>query len=247
MEHAISNHAYIYLKIFGKKIPFITDAVIVMWVVMAIIITAVFIMTRKITLIPGKAQGFGEMIIDFMNKFSTEQIGHHHAKAFMPYLTTLIMFLTVSNVIALINFIPSGEFLAKVTGNHALEHFAFSLHPPTRNLNVSLALALMSLIVFVYAEFRYKGVKGWAKGFYKPSPVFGFIKILDYITRPLSLCFRLLGNILGGLIIMLLIYGAAPILIPSVFGVYFDIFDGILQAYVFVFLTSLYIGEAVES
>jgi F-type H+-transporting ATPase subunit a len=72
--------------------------------------------------------------------------------------------------------------------------------------------------------------------------------ILDLVTRPLSLCMRLFGNVLGAFVIMKLLELAmpAPVIVPAVFSIYFDLFDGILQAYVFVFLTSLYIKEEIE-
>ena len=72
------------------------------------------------------------------------------------------------------------------------------------------------------------------------------INILEVFTRPLSLCMRLFGNVLGAFVIMELLKMVVPIFIPAVFSCYFDLFDGLLQAYVFVFLTSLYIGEAIE-
>ncbi|MDR2888217.1 MAG: F0F1 ATP synthase subunit A, partial [Lachnospiraceae bacterium] len=78
------------------------------------------------------------------------------------------------------------------------------------------------------------------------SIIFGFVKVLDLVVRPMSLCLRLFGNILGGYIVMTLIYQAFPAIVPAVVGVYFDLFDGGLQAYVFIFLTMLYISEAVE-
>ena len=72
------------------------------------------------------------------------------------------------------------------------------------------------------------------------------INILEIFTRPLSLCMRLFGNVLGAFVIMELIKMVVPVILPSVFSLYFDLFDGLLQAYVFVFLTSLYIQEAIE-
>ena len=65
-------------------------------------------------------------------------------------------------------------------------------------------------------------------------------------TRPLSLCMRLFGNVLGAFVIMELIKIVVPVFLPAVFSLYFDLFDGLLQAYVFVFLTSMYISEAIE-
>ena len=62
----------------------------------------------------------------------------------------------------------------------------------------------------------------------------------------MSLCMRLFGNVLGAFVIMEMLKLVVPVIVPAVFSCYFDIFDGLLQAYVFVFLTSLYISEAIE-
>ena len=80
----------------------------------------------------------------------------------------------------------------------------------------------------------------------EPVAIVTPFNILDVFTRPLSLCMRLFGNVLGAFVIMELLKIVCPPVIPAVFSLYFDIFDGLLQAYVFVFLTSLYIKEAVE-
>ena len=72
------------------------------------------------------------------------------------------------------------------------------------------------------------------------------INILELVIRPLSLCMRLFGNVLGAFVIMKLIESLIPVVVPVVFSLYFDFFDGFIQAYVFVFLTSLFIKEATE-
>ena len=72
------------------------------------------------------------------------------------------------------------------------------------------------------------------------------MNVLELAIRPLSLCMRLFGNILGATVIMELLKHLIPVGFPVPFSLYFDIFDGLIQAYVFVFLTSLYIKEAVE-
>jgi F-type H+-transporting ATPase subunit a len=137
--------------------------------------------------------------------------------------------------------------LAAFFHNPALESFRLELRPPTKNLNVTLCLALMSILVALRAEFRHQGVRGWLRSFYRPTPVSAFVKLLDYAVRPMSLCLRLFGNMLGGAIVMSLIYVAMPLFAPAAVGVYFDLFDGVMQAYVFVFLTMIYIGEATET
>jgi F-type H+-transporting ATPase subunit a len=70
--------------------------------------------------------------------------------------------------------------------------------------------------------------------------------LLEYIIRPVSMCLRLFGNILGGFIIMMLIESVIPIAVPALVSIYFDLLDGLIQALVFTFLTTLFISEAVE-
>jgi F-type H+-transporting ATPase subunit a len=216
-----------------------------MWIVMAIIIVAALALTRNFKTLPGRRQAAVETVVSFCRNFANEQIGEH-GRSYSAYLGTVLIFLVASNCIAVINIIPSGEALSAIFGNPSLRGFTYSLHPPTKNLNVTMCLALASIIVVIFSEFRFKGARGWLRSFYKPTPISAFVKLLDYVVRPLSLCLRLFGNMLGGLIVMQLLYQALPVVVPAVVGIYFDLFDGALQAYVFVFLTALYLAEAVE-
>ena len=72
------------------------------------------------------------------------------------------------------------------------------------------------------------------------------MNLLEVIIRPLSLCMRLFGNVLGAFVIMELIKQLLPVALPVPFSLYFDIFDGLLQAYVFTFLTSMFIQEKIN-
>ena len=96
------------------------------------------------------------------------------------------------------------------------------------------------------AGIRAHGTGGWLKGFAKPMAILTPINILEIFIRPLSLCMRLFGNVLGAFVIMELVKLVVPVGVPAILSLYFDVFDGLIQAYVFVFLTSLYISEAVE-
>ena len=82
--------------------------------------------------------------------------------------------------------------------------------------------------------------------FTKPVPVVTPVLVLEIFIRPLSLCMRLFGNILGGFVVMELVKAVVPFLVPIPLSFYFDIFDGLLQAYVFVFLTALFMNEEME-
>ena len=111
---------------------------------------------------------------------------------------------------------------------------------------VTIALALMSIILIEYAGFHKKGLKGFLKSFAEPVPIMLPINILEIAIRPTSLCMRLFGNVLGSFVVMKLLEFVCPAILPIPFSLYFDFFDGFIQAYVFVFLTSLFIKEAIE-
>ena len=120
------------------------------------------------------------------------------------------------------------------------------LKSPTKDLNVTAALAIMSMCLIEFSGIRKNGFKHWATHFAKPVPFVAPIMVLEIVIRPLSLCMRLFGNVLGAFVIMELLKAVAPVLIPIPFSFYFDIFDGFLQAYVFVFLTALFMNEEQE-
>lgn len=233
------------IHLFGYTIP-ISDAVITMWIIMGAIIILSIVFTRKLETIPQGKQNVVETVVEFINKLTESSVGHHW-RLFAPYIGTVLLFLVFSNTVSIFNIIPSGEQLYRLTKVEVFKKFPdFNLLPPTKNASVAMGFAVMSMIAVMVSGIRVNRVKGWLKSFLKPVPVLLPFKILDYFIRPLSLCFRQYGNVMGAVIIMELIYGALPAFLPGVVSIYFDIFDGVLQAYVFVFLTSLYIAEAIE-
>ena len=144
-------------------------------------------------------------------------------RRFAPWLGTAALYITCANLIGLVGLVP-----------------------PTKNLNVTAALGLSSMVVIYTAAFRVHGVRGGFGQFLKPSPVMLPINIMEVAIRPLSLCMRLFGNVLAAFIVMELVKMVAPAVVPVAFSLYFDIFDGIIQTIVFVFLTAIFIGEALE-
>jgi F-type H+-transporting ATPase subunit a len=225
------------LKLFGYAVP-ITETVVISWVVMSILIGASLILTRCMREIPRGAQALLEMGVEFLNDFSEKNF-HRWAKWFGPYIGTLFLFLATANVIGSLTPIAVSGF-----GFSFMP--PFEIKPPTRDINVTAALALISIALVLTAGFLGRGIKGWFRGLLSPVPMMLPFNILEYGVRPLSLCLRLFGNVLGAFILMRLIEGLFPLVLPMVFSLYFDFFDGILQAVVFTFLTTLYIGEALE-
>ena len=201
----------------------IAESVVVMWIIMAAVIIAAVLLTRNLRVEnPGKRQLFLETCIVKFYRFFEELVGEK-GKCYIPYLMSVGLFIGVANIIGL-----------------------FGFKPPTKDLNCTIALAVMSIILVEFAGIRSKGPKMWVKGFTQPVAIITPINILEIFIRPFSLCLRLFGNVLGAFVIMELIKAVVPMVVPLVFSFYFDIFDGLIQAYVFVFLTSLFLKESIE-
>ena len=124
--------------------------------------------------------------------------------------------------------------------------YSFTSLVYNRLFNKAAFIPVMSIVLIEYAGIHAKGTRKWLHSFAEPVAVIAPLNVLEIFIRPLSLCMRLFGNVLGAFVIMELIKIIVPVIIPAVFSVYFDLFDGLLQAYVFVFLTSLYISEEIE-
>ena len=201
----------------------VMESVVVTWIIMAIMMIASLILVRglKVRNI-SKKQAALESGMSFIYDFFEGLLGKE-GKAYIPYLITVVIYIGIANMIGLLGF-----------------------KSPTKDLNVTVSLAVMSIVLVEVAGIRKKGVRGWIKSFAEPIAIIAPINVLELFIRPLSLCMRLFGNVLGAIVVMALIKHLLPLIVPLPFSFYFDIFDGVIQAYVFVFLTSLYIKEAIE-
>ena len=201
----------------------ISEAVVVTWIVMAVLILASILLTRNLKVDHiSKRQAVAELIVTKLDGLVSGMMCEE-GKIYVPYLTTVLIYIGVSNIIGL-----------------------FGFKPPTKDLTVTVTLAVMSIVLVEAAGIYHNGVKKWLHKFIEPVAIVTPINILEVVTKPLSLCMRLFGNVLGAFVIMELIKMVVPYVLPAVFSMYFDLFDGLLQAYVFVFLTSLYLNEAIE-
>jgi F-type H+-transporting ATPase subunit a len=215
---------------------------------MAVLIILSLIFVRNLKTIPVGKQNVVELIVDTINNIIKGSIGHHW-KSFAPYFGTILLFLVFANVSGLFSLLPTAEELYKLTGNEFFENLPqFAIAAPTKDLNITLGMALMSVLLVLFAGIRFRGVKGWLHSFIEPSPVMVPFHILDYGTRTLSLSLRLFGNMLAGYIIVEMVYEATIFIKPilPLASFFFDVFDAILQAYIFVFLSTIYIKEAIE-
>lgn len=209
------------IPIFGG-IP-VGESVVVTWIIMAALTILSIILVRNLKVEnPGRKQLALEASIGFLNDFFTDILGEEE-KRYIPYLISTALYIGVANLIGLLGF-----------------------KPPTKDLNVTAALALMSVFLIYYSGFHKKGGKGFLKSFAEPMPLVAPINIMEIAIRPVSLCMRLFGNVIGSFVIMELLKTVMPVLLPIPFSLYFDVFDGLIQTYVFVFLTSLFVKEQIE-
>jgi F-type H+-transporting ATPase subunit a len=226
------------VRAFGTTIT-INETLVVSWIVMAILIAASLILTRKFKTVPRGPQALVEAAVEFLNNFSRQQFGRR-AKIYGPYIGTLFLFLVLVNIIPVLSPLD-----ISVAGYRFKPWFV--IKPPSRDINFTAALAIITILMVFFGGLKARGIKGWAKNLLHPVPMMLPFNILEYVIRPTSLCLRLFGNILGGFIIMRLIEAVVPFIVPSVISLYFDFLDGLIQALVFTFLTTLFIAEAVEA
>jgi len=168
---------------------------------------------------------FLEMTVDFINGFCRENFGKYW-KFYAPYILTLGLFLVVSNTSGL-----------------------FGLRPPTASVSVTAALAIITFLLIHISGIMTKGVKEYAKGFLEPIAFMLPLNIIGEFAIPIALSLRLFGNIFSGLIITGLVYGVlgnyAVIVTPALHGI-FDLFFGIIQAIVFVLLSTIFISGQLD-
>lgn len=201
----------------------VSESVAVTWIIMAVValLCLIFVRNLKVENISRKQLAL-ETAVESIYRFFDEILGEHGEK-YIPYLMSTALYIGIANLIGIIGF-----------------------KPPTKDLNVTAALAVMSIILIEAAGLKKWGFKGWLKGFADPMMVIAPINVMEIFIRPLSLCMRLFGNVLGAFVIMELIKIIIPVFVPIPFSLYFDVFDGLIQTYVFVFLTSLFIKEAID-
>lgn len=217
----LSVHKVFEIPIFGGV--GVSESVVVTWGIMGVFLILSILVTRNLKVEnPGRGQLLLETVVTKLQGIVSGILGEE-GEGYVPYLTSIMLYLLIANLVGILGF-----------------------KPPTKDLNVTAALALFSILLIEFAGLRKKGLFRWMKSFAKPLPVMTPINILEIFTRPLSLCMRLFGNVLGAFAVMKLIEAVIPIGVPVIFGIYFDVFDGIIQAYVFVFLTGLFVSEQLE-
>ncbi len=219
-----------YWNIGGLKLH--GQVFLVSWFVSALLIGVSFLATRKIERVPSGMQNFMEYALDFIRDLAKDQIGEKEYRPWVPFVGTLFLFIFVSNWSgALIPWklihIPGSELAA-----------------PTNDINTTIALALLTSLAYFYAGFRKRGLGYFAK-YIEPTPILLPINILEDFTKPLSLSFRLFGNILADELVVAVLVLLVPLFVPLPVMV-LGLFTSAIQALIFATLAAAYIAEAIE-
>nr|YP_009185118.1 CF0 subunit IV of ATP synthase [Carteria cerasiformis]ALO63414.1 CF0 subunit IV of ATP synthase [Carteria cerasiformis] len=208
------------------------QVLIVSWVVLGIIMTLSFLGNSNLKSTPDGFQNFTELVTEFIRDLAKTQIGEHDYLKWVPFLGTIFLFIFVSNWSgALIPWrvieIPNGELAA-----------------PTNDINTTVALALLTSISYFYAGISKKGL-GYFKRYVQPAIFLLPINVLEDFSKPLSLSFRLFGNILADELVVGVLVALVPLIIP-IPVMLLGVFTSAIQALVFATLAGAYIGEAIE-
>ena len=220
----------------------ITQTTVTLLVSTLLLIIISLIVTRKLSKRPGGLQVVAEKLVTMLYNLVSDTMGKHNLK-FAPYIGTLFLSSIVCTLLGMTNILRSA----------------------TADLSVTAAWALVTTVMVWYHSIKNQGFLGWLKGFTEPVVVMTPMNIVSEIASPLSLAFRHFGNVAGGSVLTGLIYFALsaassalfswlpgalseiPFLaagIPAFLSIYFDLFSGFVQAFVFCLLTMVYIGGA---
>ncbi|MGN1114735.1 MAG: F0F1 ATP synthase subunit A [Oscillospiraceae bacterium] len=222
----------------------ITETIVVGWIIIIGVLCACLYLTKDMKKVPEKKrQVLAEMLVGFINNTVETTMGKKWM-FFAPYVGTILIYAVIGSLISLLG-----------------------LRSMTADFNVTLTWALLTFILITFFKIKTHGPLGYLKSFAQPMALMTPLNLLSEVSTPLSMAFRMFGNIAGGGVITALLYGGlafvsrklhvaftlgpltinlAQIFTPAVLSIYFDLFTGCIQAYIFVMLTMVYVSNAAE-
>jgi F-type H+-transporting ATPase subunit a len=208
------------------KIVGVPDFVTMTWLLMAVMLVFAYIFGKNLKKFPDKVQYVLEALTSFIIYTLEDAMGSYGRK-FFPLISGLAMFILFSNLMGLIpGFVQ-----------------------PTANLNTTLALAIISFIVYNYEGIKKHGLINYLKHFAGPipwmAPIMFPIEVVSHLSRIMSLSFRLFGNMFGDEMVVLVALILVPFLVP-VAGEFIVFANSFLQTFIFCILTVVYIATAIE-
>lgn len=201
----------------------ITRSVILEWAIMIIVTILAIFLTSNLKKVPGKKQTFTEMLVNLINGLVRENMGEKFMN-FVPIIGTMAIFILFLNLTGLVG-----------------------IDPATKDISVAAGFAIISAFLINATAIRRIGIGGYIKAIFSQGPIMVPMNLIEKVTIPVSLCLRLFINMLVGAIVMALIYQTpARVIVPVPLHGFFDMFDGVLQVYVFILLTMIFTKLGIE-
>jgi F-type H+-transporting ATPase subunit a len=200
--------------------------VIYSWFVILLLIIFAVLATRKIEMIPTKAQNFFEIVISGMEEFMVDVTGEE-GRWFFPVIATIFIYIATCNLLGLVP----------------------GFYPPTASINTTAACAIPVFLFTHFIGIKYHGIK-YVKHFLGPVwwliPIILPIEIIGHLARILSLSFRLFGNITGHELVLAILFMLAGAFFAPLPIMAMGIFVSLVQAFVFFLLSTMYFSGAME-
>ncbi|MEZ5126756.1 MAG: F0F1 ATP synthase subunit A [Thermoleophilia bacterium] len=203
----------------------LTATVVYTWLVMVILVVGSWLLTRRLSDegTPSRWQNAVEVVIAGVRD-QIHEISGQAPSRYLPFIGTLFLFIATSNLLAVVP----------------------GFKPPTGSLSTTTALALCVLVAVPTYGIIQRGVGGYLRGYVKPTPLMLPFNVLGEITRTIALAIRLYGNIMSGTVIVAILLGLTPFLFPLVMQL-LGLLTGMIQAYIFAVLATVYIASASQS
>jgi F-type H+-transporting ATPase subunit a len=207
------------------KMTFNLEVMIMTWLVILFLLIFGFACSSKRSRIPNRLQVLGELLVSKLYELTEDAMGKELAKKYAPMVCALFIFLVLCNWIGIIPH----------------------LEEPTSDLNTTLSLGIMGFVIAHYVGIKTKGFKAYIKEYFEPMFFMMPLNLIGELAKIVSISFRLFGNIMGGVIIILVVsYLTYSILLPPFLYAFFGLFVGAIQAFVFTMLTIVYISTQAK-
>ncbi|MBI2647945.1 MAG: F0F1 ATP synthase subunit A [Candidatus Wildermuthbacteria bacterium] len=227
----------------------VTNSVMLSLVTLGALALAGILLSLSLKEIPGKVQGVWEVIVEGLLDFMESILGTRaQAERFFPFIASLFLFILLNNWVGLLPGIGSIGMVETHGGKEVLVPF---LRSANSDLNTTLALALISVLMVQFYGFRQAGFFGHIGKYFPlrkgPVEVFvGVLELMEEFAKVFSFSFRLFGNVFAGEVLLLITMNLMPVFLPLPFMM-LEIFVGFIQAFVFTILTLIFLKVTVET
>ena len=203
----------------------LNSTIVTTWALMLVMTAGAMLITRRLaTEGPiSRWQGFLEIVVTTIQK-QIKEVGLHHPEKYLGFIGTLFLFIAVSNLCAIL---PGYE-------------------PPTGSLSTTSALAISVFVAVQLFGIEEQGVVGYLKSYLKPTFIMLPFNIISELSRTFALAIRLFGNIMSGTMIVGILLTITPLIFPLFMNL-LGLLTGMVQAYIFSILATVYIAAATRT